>query len=522
MRVILVISILNGLTYTASAQTAAVYVAPNTTVYQGAKKRWSIYGDLVLDGSLTMEVGADLLFFGRNWNNSAQSVIIEHAQPNSDSNKTAVIAFKQPNPFSGETSSQWLNGGRTIHGTGPALPSLSLDNPKGLNLTRAGCWISNQLEFVNGKIWLHEYDLRIGTNTDPGKIKGYNQNSYIIADNGSNSGSLTRRVIPGDTTSYPIGTRRDKYTPAAIRNQADQPAWISMGAKDGVWQEGDSGISLDEYTTGTTWRLLGEDEDLNLDLFLQHDLNDEGVTFQKHRASSYISRMTPHGWDSGFVGIPAEPGWITSATPIVNAGVNHRSFRLNERGGLLLSKQVMIPISDCHVDFTYFNIQLDPFWGVKLNWGVDLEDEVLAFKIERRISGSEQWTKLAEVPTQSKRHYSWVDQSEAASLPLYYRIELICLNGESKYSEQRLWISQREARVFPNPNEGVFTLYVVDPEKVIASVLFDAGGRMIMRNSVEQMLTQFDIRNLATGAYFLSVWYEHEEVPMVFKIVKLN
>jgi hypothetical protein len=79
---------------------------------------------------------------------------------------------------------------------------------------------------------------------------------------------------------------------------------------------------------------------------------------------------------------------------------------------------------------------------------------------------------------------------------------------------------QLECLVFPNPVSDMLTLQIKDFENLKLSFqLYDAKGKILENNKVENEETHISTKNLSSGTYFLKVVSNEKEVKS-FKIIK--
>ncbi|CAN5255234.1 hypothetical protein BH09BAC5_BH09BAC5_04600 [soil metagenome] len=72
--------------------------------------------------------------------------------------------------------------------------------------------------------------------------------------------------------------------------------------------------------------------------------------------------------------------------------------------------------------------------------------------------------------------------------------------------------------VFPNPTSETLTLQVNDFNN-LQYEMFDAEGKLILSNNINATKSEIEMKNLATGTYFINVNKENKKVQS-FKIIK--
>jgi Secretion system C-terminal sorting domain len=90
--------------------------------------------------------------------------------------------------------------------------------------------------------------------------------------------------------------------------------------------------------------------------------------------------------------------------------------------------------------------------------------------------------------------------------------------------------SQTEVKVYPNPNPGIFSLQLSLFKKgVIKTLLFDVNGKMLQTDRFNYstfMTKQFDINRMASGTYFLQLFFtetgSNKAQKCAYTIQKIN
>ncbi len=169
----------------------------------------------------------------------------------------------------GDTT-QWIKGNTTTK-----FGNLILRNSAGVKSGVAQS-VQNKLIFESGKLFLNDFDLRIGSG---GKITGVNENNYVIADQ---NGRLIQKV--GATgTAFPVGfDGSGGFTPFSIKNTGT-PDNYGIRLFRNVLENGIWGLQIAdiEHSVKLTWVL---DEETpggsNLSVTGQWNTANEGTAFE--------------------------------------------------------------------------------------------------------------------------------------------------------------------------------------------------------------------------------------------------
>lgn len=89
---------------------------------------------------------------------------------------------------------------------------------------------------------------------------------------------------------------------------------------------------------------------------------------------------------------------------------------------------------------------------------------------------------------------------------------------------------QTEVKVYPNPSPGVFSLRLSILKKGnVKTLLFDASGKLVLTKEFAYntfSTTQFNIKNLANGMYYLQLYFteagSRQPKKCIYTIQKIN
>ena len=222
-----------------------------------------------------------------------------------------------------------------------------------------------------------------------------------------------------------------------------------------------------------------------------------------------------------YVGIPS----CTAATPAsLNCLSNNLAIQINGPGipdQIVSCAQTSLPVK--LVTFT----GKETATGIQLNWTTATEEEFDYFEIERAdetlafntiasaisgkgdVNASASYTYMDHTPLQGKN---------------YYRLKSIDLDGSYEYSDVIMVHtsgSHNTIKLYPNPNERIFTLELQDDMGLPVNLsLVDRLGRDLYQEVISSSTTQIQLpATVETGIYFikLSSARKQQVLPIVVK-----
>lgn len=229
-----------------------------------AKGRFSLNGnDLVLNGT---------------FNQTSVSGFVGHSNSALEMNLTSSV-----------------NDSMFFTQTGSTLRDLTINITGGTTIVLASfLQIDNDLDLMNGKIDIGNYNLRIGNS---GSINGFTDNNYIVT---SGSGKLQMNVNTATPhVVFPVGTSTS-YSPASIQQTSSGTSGVFMvSAMDGVYSEGTTGVNnaISKSVVNRTWLVEAESGvNVNMNLKLGWKATSEMNSFKRGRA--FITHYTNSNWDN--------------------------------------------------------------------------------------------------------------------------------------------------------------------------------------------------------------------------------
>lgn len=509
------------------SQTADLYLDANTNLYFFDRDTASIFGNVLVNGTLAQQSGSYLYFFGKKWINTPSASL-------SDGTVTGIFSmggtvhFQQPSLLYGDLGEQSITGSYdALNLKGPAFGSLVLNNAAGLQLEEgASLAVKQQLRLNKGKIYLNGSDLVIGTPFSRGFITGYDDQRYIVTGTETMGGFLNFLNVNKGTDSliFPIGANDQSYTPLALQNLGPTDHFKAR-VFNGVFTQGLSGNDISYRSVNKTWLLAAANHPLQANLTLQHNIAEESSLFFNNRQTSYISRNINGVWDTGAsYAAPQNPGTLTSGSPVTTAAMNSRLFTNGEANSLyILAKLTKDTIRYDYpqelADFTA--TRLSPV-SAKLNWHTRFAGSISVFEIQKRKTNELDWITIATVPATSSNSYSWPDADVYYPDPVYYRLNIVYRLGTHKFSEIRSipGVNDHFALAYPNPAHDLFTITVSDYTQVKTIILYNEAGQKLQEKNMTTASLQFDIGRYASGVYFAVIIAKDKGLLATLKVIK--
>lgn len=147
--------------------------------------------------------------------------------------------------------------------------------------------------------------------------------------------------------------------------------------------------------------------------------------------------------------------------------------------------------------------------GVLLNWQTAAEYNTSSFDIERS-EDAVRYNSCGNVTAagSGSNAYSFEDRPRIIAPIYYYRLKMIDKDGNFRYSPVLIIKSTITAKpdVYPNPATGIINISAANAGLPANDVrIYDTNGKLVVQSKHSGQYFQFDISQLATGLYWLSV-----------------
>lgn len=513
----------------AFAQSPAMYVPENGQIFMHSADTTTVFSNVMNDGNIGSEKGAVINFLGTKWENNTGSQMPDESSAGTGITGTGGIFRFMLSSYN--TGTQFVLGGYNASvKSGASFPNLSIENSFGLGLEDlSDIQIRHNLNFTSGYLYLNGWNAVVGYQ-DPGTITGYTGQSYVVTGNEPAGGYLYRSgVIPADSTVvFPIGTDDSSYSPAAIRYNGSSATDIRARVYDSVYAQAVTGSTDDSNYVLKTWN-MSEDANGNgsTNVWLQHEVNDEGILFPPFRDSSYISEYEDTGWDYVTPTGVFNPGTFTTGSPITDAYINQRLLSSGLGTGSYLSVSTKTYSSTpSAVNLIYFEAVRTTIRWVQTYWRTQMERNIKEFILLRRREDETVYTPIDTVPSQavngysnSLLYYSYLDDDYYDNWT-YYQLKILGNDGKIFYSPVRKvpWFVLVD--VNPNPSNGHFRITIFGVHHELHFSIIDMLGRRIGQYTIYHD-DIVNVNGLADGVYFV-VFYDPTENEAVISTTKVE
>jgi hypothetical protein len=499
-----------------------MYIPAGDTVWVPGNATVGLFSDMINHGTLGSGSNSLFYFFSQRWTNGNGSTLPdESADGVSGAGGTFV--------FNGTSQQKVFGGYSFITRTGPGFPNLEINNPSGLLLDDlSDLKIRNNLHFGNGHIYLNGWNLQVGEKS-PGTITGYSDRRFVVTGNSIAGGSLYRAAISNAAGKvvFPVGTDDNGYEPAAVL-LTGAPDMIGARVYDSVYTVAAGGVPYPDYYVNKTWNIRRvNNTGGETDVILQHMDADELPVYAASRDSSFITRFVSGVWDN-VTTLPAKPlaGTLTTSPMTAPATMHLRHFSVLGNNEFFTktswrrsSKPAMF------LDFEAYRVAPLP---VQLNWITSKEIYNALFEVERRYENEAAFSKVAVVFTKAVNGNSSVPLSYSTQDLngyddwTYYRIKAVGKNGKAAYSEVRAVPPFVQINIYPNPNNGKFSISLRGIRREMQVDLRDIWGQSTHRYSVKTD-TDINVSGVPSGTYFLVIYYKDTmTVAYTCKVVVLQ
>jgi hypothetical protein len=499
----LVLSFLTGLP--AFSQTG-FYIPPKGKVHFAGDTS-TIFSNVSNNGHLGVGKNAVVNFKGQTWANDPASQITDETDTT-----TGIGGWIR---FMGDSIRQQVYGGyNAASKTGPAFPHVQVANKNGIELVNSSIKVKREVSLSNGLVYLNDKIFAVGNN-NPGLISGYNASRYFVTGTAANGGILLRENIrAGDSLIvFPVGTKANAYTPAAIQSKSSQGDDYYVSVFDGVRSRLFNGNDLKDSSVNKTWQIgkllhPGEGE---ADVFLQHQNIDEGAAFSQNKRFSYVSEYSGSSWDYGTpLGTPGI-GNLTTGPSLLLSGVNKRTFTLSNASYFTKFANRDTSIKTKLV-FGGYRVNSNI---VKLNWQTNPEVNVKYFVVQRRKANEPGFSNIDTISSKAFNGFSLatllysLNDSNNYKGITFYRLEVFDYNNSGFYSNV-IAINGAGFNVinlWPNPTPDEFYM-IVNAPSARQIVIFNVLGQKVWSQPINvnaQTYIHVKGHGLITGNYYVSI-----------------
>ncbi len=451
----------------------------------------ALFSDVINEGKFGVGKNAFIYFHGKKWENALQGLITDD-----DNNGESGLGAGGIIRFSNTLFRQQIDGGyNQVTRNGASFPILQIDNPFGVELINSTAQIRNSLQFLQGHLYLMGNLLVVGKG-NPGSITGYNKDRFIVAGTTFNGSALIRENIrkASGMVTFPIGTSAGRYTPAAVRSGAAEGDDYYVSVADKVYTLLNSGQELRAQSINKTWQLgkLRRPGLDNVEVFLEHQISEEGAEFFEHRQNSYIAQYSGTGWDQAFPrGYPAA-GMLSTSGPDRGLGHNSRTFNQRISTASYFTK-FSTPADTTHQTKLWFNAERSNWTHARAYWRTNPEININYFIVQRRLGNDTTYQHRDTIYSKSNGGASFTDlfyelndHNEYQGIS-YYRLKVVDHAGNVFYSNI-VPVGFRPggsgALIWPNPNHGRFFAGINGDTRIKSIAVYNIIGQKIHTEAV--------------------------------------
>ncbi|WP_168208758.1 T9SS type A sorting domain-containing protein [Chitinophaga sp. XS-30] len=476
------------------------------------------------DGSFGSKPGATIYFLGQQWTNG------NGASLSDEGGTGGIFRFSGNNPLYGSAGRQLLFGGyNAASGSGSSFPSLTVDNPDGIELGDLNdLKVRNTLHFQNGHIFLNGWNLVVGDHA-PGQITGYSDRRFVVTGGGIAGGFLYREQLgsPSGNVVFPVGTAPGSYSPVAIHNSGAADVFRAR-VFDNVYNHAITGAAMQDTFIHKTWN-IGRNHVGNghTRISFQHTDAEEMPSYRDNRQSSFLNRYDDPYWVAQSGTVAAE-GDLTTYPLQQPATMHTQQLEAGMRINEYFSKSTRIATPGPQIKWVRFDAnRLSPS-QVGLLWTTWYEVNNDRFEVERRLETENTFTTVGVVPTRAINgnslrllDYNTVDHNNFQGWS-YYRIKAVLRNGNVEYSDIRPVPPMKQVEIFPNPNYGHFKVRISGVRTAMRMQITNAWGQILRQYDIDQE-GDISVTGLPAATYFLVIMHKGTQVVMhTAKIVVLK
>ena len=497
-----------------NAQTGFFVPAKGKVFFSGDTA--TIFSDVTNHGQLGLGKGAVVNFKAARWENDAAALITDESNNGNGTTGTGgTVRFLLPDTSFSSRRQLLIGGYNAATRTGASFPNISIANTYGLKLTDASTKIRHRLHFEDGHVFAEDNILVVGDG-NPGSITGYNENRFVVTGTSVTGGFLLREKISQSDglISFPIGTAAGMYTPAALQLNSGAPDDFYARVFDSVKSNITSGQNILTAGVNKTWQIgkLLHPGQGSVDLTLQHLLSDEGSLFKTKRQNAYVAQYYKNAWDTGYPQLAPLTGSLTTGSPLVNSGINTRSFE-----GMLTTTSYFTKLTGSGDTSLYktrlwFSAYRTDYKHVSVYWNTFPEINQKYFIVQRRLSNEAGFTNRDSVSSKALNGASFrnlnydINDPNNYSGVSFYRLLMISYNGDTTYSNIVAVGGHPGGNGFvlwPNPAAGRFFIGISSVGSVKSIVIYNAIGQLMMTEAVNNRgFLEMHLRT--PGAYMVS------------------
>lgn len=482
----------------------------------------TIFSNVINNGKLGVDQKAVVNFKGALWENDPAALITD--ETNSTSGTGGWIRFMN------YTAKQGLiSGYNAATQTGASFPNLQIANPYGVQLYQSGAKVRHQLSFQRGLVYLNNNVFVVG-DQGPGKITGYSNTGFFVTGTQPGGSLLLRENITSSDglVVFPVGTKVGSYTPAAIQSKTTQGDNYYVTVFDGVKAGLFSGPDLNGVSVKKTWQAgkLLHPRSGEAELYLQHQLADEGEYFSKSRDRAYISQYLGVSWDVGTPQSAPAAGSLTSTQAFGTGGLNRRTFGATFNATSYFTKFSVHDSLLTNIIWGAYRLSRET---VVVNWQTKPEINIRYFVVQRRLSNEGSFRSLTAANSKAVNgislgylNYTTNDANSYTGIS-YYRLQVFDYSGQSYYTNIVAVNGElgNKIALWPNPATDHFSVLANSPLATALVIYNELGQKLVEKeiNNRNQTVVEVSGLRLPSGIYVVGILDKDGNVLDVTKLV---
>lgn len=288
-------------------QTDSVFIHSSDSVFMSNLNNIdtiAVYGNMIHNGILGTTKESYVYFLGNTWRNTPSAVFVNYVanSPGINPNDGGIVSIKANTNFA-----QTIVGGYNKNTlTGPVFPNIEIDNPLNIYFDSSDVAVLNRIKMDTGLVYLYtakNNSVVMGGGALKPQVLNYSRAKYFVTGTSvlqDTSYVYVRNVANGDSTVFPIGSKKGDFTPAGITNKSTATDY-AVRVFDGVYKNGGSGSQITDSTfMQKTWQVTTPLITQPVyQLNLQHHSADETTAFANNRSNTFISNYDVNkGWDT--------------------------------------------------------------------------------------------------------------------------------------------------------------------------------------------------------------------------------
>ena len=497
------------------------YVPQNGRVFFSGDSS-TIFSDVTNNGKLGVDKKAVVNFKGALWQNAPDAII------NDETDSTTGIGGWIR--FMDNTAPQRLIAGyNAATHTGASFPNLQIANPFGLQLVQSSAKVRHQFSFQKGLVYLNNNVFVVGHN-NPGTITGYSHTGFFVTGTQPGASMLLRENIRSSDglVTFPVGTQAGSYTPAAIQSKTtagdDYYVTVFDGVKAGLF----TGPDLASVGVKKTWQAgkLLHPRSGEAELYLQHQVANEGEYFSKSRDKAYISQYLGFSWDVGTSHSSPATGTLTTGPASRADGLNRRTFGATFNGTSYFTKFAVHDSLLTNIIWGAYRLSRET---VVVNWQTKPEINVKYFVVQRRLSNELNFRSLTAANSKAVNgislgylNYTTNDANSYTGIS-YYRLQVFDYTGQSYYTNTVAVNSQlgNKIALWPNPTTDHFSVLANSP-LATAMVIYNELGQKVYEKPISfrnQSVVEVSGLRLIAGIYVVGILDKEGNVLDATKLI---